>query len=476
MTTNLDLLERVPPQSMPAEQATLGAMLLERDAIERASEMLVPEDFYREAHRVIFRGMLELFEKREPVDLITLGEWLKARGELESIGGTLYLTTLMSQVPIAAGIGHYAGIVRDRAQCRQIIKTADEYLRTAYDQTRDIDELLDEFSEKLQAIRDRTLRSFDMESAQLSRLMLREWDRMEAENKSAAPPPGILTDLPTVNGYLAPGIQPGELCVVCARPSMGKTVAAIQNIGIHAAKEKKSVLIFSLEMSQYAVARRAIAANSQNTEGWHLTNFDYRKHNWETLRDHTRGGDLPIAHDIAGTINRAWDWNVPILYTPQLKVSELNAYVRRRKREAGLDLVVIDGLWLMESERYTENENIKFGEIVRGIKRCAADYHVAIILVHQLNRGTEGRTDRRPILGDLRACGEVEQTADHVIGLYRDSYYSRNENDTSAEWIFLKERNNAVGTATVHFSGSRSTFYEAPREDRGDSSFGRSPG
>lgn len=444
-----DDIERLPPQNIEAEQAVLGAMLLERDAISHAEELLRDDDFYLESHRTIYRAIVTLSHMGQTVDIITLGTYLRDSGALEQVGGTLYLTTMMSATPTAAAIGHYAGMVRDRAARRAIITVAGEVMEEAYKANTATGELLSAVEDRVLAIRDRG-EAFRFSDHQLGKLMGNAFERMEQEHETGEPF-GLSSNLAGLNTYTAPGHQRGDLVIVAASTSVGKTTFAAHNYLIPAAQEGKHVLLFSLEMSQRAMAERAIAAYSDSLQNWHLKNFHWRKNHWESQ----------IAPEIAPLIEQAWGWDCPVLLTPGLTPNRMKAIAKRKRKESGLDLVVIDGLWLMESDDREESERIKFTRIVNKVKQAAIELDVPIILLHQLRR-IEGRA---PILNDLKESGEIENTSDTVMLLYRPSRDGKTEESTQdgadyAEVHIAKQRNGRCGVVPLYFHGERFRFYD----------------
>ena len=403
------MLERIPPQSLEAEQATLGAMLLEREAIARAVEMLRPEDFYRDAHRIVFQGIIDLFNRNEPVDLITLGEWLKSHEQLDTIGGTLYLTTIMSQVPTAAGIGNYATIVRTKSLQRQLIRAADEIMEAAYQGERDLTELVDESEQKIFAIAERNLTSGFV---RLQDLVKQQFLSIEDNRNSGLAGTGLNTDFSELDSITA-GLQPSDLIILAARPSMGKTALAL-NIARNVAlsqQEQNTVALFSLEMAKEQLALRLLCSEARVTQ-------DNVRHAMISDDDMTR---------LAEAVDRLWNCPIYIDDTPSVSVLEIRGKARRLKAEKGLGLIVIDYLQLMNSHTRAENRVQEIAIIARGLKGLARELKVPVIALSQLSRMVEQRSPRRPQLSDLRESGAIEQDADLVLFLYRPAYYGEEE-------------------------------------------------
>jgi len=432
------MLERIPPQSIEAEQAALGAMLLEREAIARAIELLRPEDFYREAHRTIYRGVLDLFNRSEPVDLITLGEWLKAHEQLDPIGGALYLTTLMSQVPTAAGIGNYAAIIRNKSLQRQLIKAADEIMNAAYQSDRDLEELVDESEQKIFAIAERNLTNGFVS---LQNLVKQQFYNIEDTKNSGLSGSGLNTGFSELDAITA-GLQPSDLVILAARPSMGKTALALniaRNVAV-SQQEQNTVALFSLEMSKEQLALRLLCSEARVTQ-------DNVRH--AMISDDDMGR-------LAQAVETLWDCPIYIDDTPSISVLEIRGKARRLKAEHGLGLIVIDYLQLMNSSSRAENRVQEIAIIARGLKALAREMKVPVIALSQLSRMVEQRSPRRPQLSDLRESGAIEQDADLVMFLYRPFYYGEEEllrinydperDKNVTEVLVSKQRNGPTGT------------------------------
>jgi replicative DNA helicase len=460
------LLDKIPPQSLEAEQAALGAMLMERDAIAHAAEFLTEADFYRESHRYIYRGCVELMNRRLSVDLISIGEWLKERDMFETIGGTLFLTTCMAHSPTSAGIGHYCDIIRAKATQRALIKAADEIILSAYEPGElSLLELQAECESKIQLIGDRVNRhDIDCQEAKIGKLMAKELNRYDEEQEHD-PPPGIMSNLYEVNKLIEPGLQPGEVFVLAGLTSMGKSVLAVQNFGIATAREKKyTVLYLGCEMAQMAIARRCLAANSSNTNLWQMKNLVYRRNNFTQFGDRDRDSrtELPIAPDLAQTIDKAWNWPFYCFYEPGLTPARIRAICRRARREVGLGLLIIDGLWLMEPDKATSKEYEAVTRNMKQVKNIAGEFNIPVILVHQLNRymnNKEKGNDYLPQCADLRSSGEIEQSADYVCFVHRPRHMGDErfqEEDTKI--LMRKNRSGVTGEALALFEGNRSRF------------------
>lgn len=436
MSNTTAVLEKIPPQSMEAEQAALGAMLLERDAIARAVELLRPEDFYRESHRMIYEGVLDLFNRHEPVDLITLGEWLKQRDRLDTVGGTLYLTTVMSQVPTAAGIAHYAGIIRAKALQRSLIKAADEIMNAAYQGDKDLDELVDESEQKIFSIAERSVSSGFV---RLQDLVKEQFYNIDEARESGITSSGISTGFTDVDAITA-GLHPADLIILAARPSMGKTAMALNIARNVALNERQSVAIFSIEMAKEQLALRLLCSEAR-------VNQDTVRHAMMADEDMTL---------LAQAVERLWDCPIFIDDSPAISVLEMRGKARRLKAEHGLGLIMVDYLQLMHGSGKADNRTQEIAQIARGLKALAREMKVPVLALSQLSRMVESRSPRRPQLSDLRESGAIEQDADLVAFLYRPSYYGEDElkrvgldpdrEKNITEFLVAKQRNGPVGT------------------------------
>ena len=436
MSTSNAFLEKIPPQSIEAEQAALGAMLLERDAIARAVEMLHPEDFYRDVHRTIYQGIIELYNRHEPVDLITLGEWLRGREQLEAIGGTLYLTTIMSSVPTASGLSHYAGIIRTKAMQRALIKAADEIMTAAYQGDRELEELVDESEQKIFSIAERSVSSGFVK---LQDLVKEQFFSIDESRESGTPGTGISTGFTDVDAITA-GLHPADLVILAARPSMGKTAMALNIARNVALLEKQPVAIFSIEMAKEQLALRILCSEAR-------VNQDGVRHAMISDESMTR---------LAQAVERLWNCPIFIDDSPAITVLEMRGKARRLKAEHGLGLIIVDYLQLMHTNARVENRTQEIAQIARGLKALAREMKVPVLALSQLSRLVESRSPRRPQLSDLRESGAIEQDADLVAFLYRPSYYGEDElrkvgldperESNVIEFLVAKQRNGPVGT------------------------------
>ena len=442
MASLTDLLSaKIPPHNLEAERAVLGAILLENESLPKAIELLSPTDFYKEGHRKIFLMMQALFERSEPVDLLTLTEELRRRSGLEEVGGPAALAALVEEAATAAHLTSYAGIVREKAVLRELIHTATEIVGRGYEAAEDVDAILDDAERRIFQISERRMET----TAIPVRAILKEtFEYIEALYAKKEHVTGLPTGFDKLN-ELTSGFQPSDLVIIAGRPSMGKTAFAL-NIAQHVGVElHRTVLIFSLEMSKEQLVQRLLCAEARVDSHKVRTGYlDQR--DWRPLTNAAgRLADAPIFIDD----------------TPALSVLEARAKARRVKSEHGLDMVVIDYLQLMRG-RSNENRQQEISEISRSLKALAKELRLPVIALSQLSRAVETRQTRdyRPQLSDLRESGALEQDADLVIFLYRPERYGiqTDEGENYAELIIGKQRNGPVGTVKLTFLPSYARF------------------
>lgn len=443
--------DRHPPFSLEAEVSVLGGMLIDADAVVKAAEILDEGMFFREAHRRIFRSMVRLFKDRKPVDVITLSEELKKTGELEAAGGLAYLVELLDAVPTAANLEYHAGIVREKALLRYLIEAASQIIRDAYEQgERSLEEILDEAERRVFQVAQRHDRGGFV---RLKQILWATFEHIERVHESPGGITGVPTGFPKLDS-LTTGLQKGDLCVVAARPGMGKT-AWVLNVAQNAAiGHQIPVAIFSLEMSKEQLVQRLLCAegrvDSQRLRQGRLSPAEFQR--------------LARA---AGHLDTAPLW---IDDTPGTTVMEMRAKARRLKAQEDIQLLIVDYLQLMASQRRYENRVQEVSEISRGLKALARELQIPVLALSQLSRQPEQRGgDRRPQLSDLRDSGSIEQDADLVMFLYRpEVYFGPVDKDGKslegkAELIVAKQRNGP--TDTVHLVFHRSYTRFDPAED-----------
>ncbi|MCK6413296.1 MAG: replicative DNA helicase [Azonexus sp.] len=438
---------RIPPHSIEAEQSVLGGLMLDNQAWDRISDQIVEQDFYRDEHRRIFRQIRKLLENARPADVVTVAEGLDAAGDAERTGGLAYLGELAANTPSAANIKRYAEIVRERSVLRQLVATADEIAGDALNPLgRDAVTLLDEAERKIFAIAEAGAghnEGFIHINPLLTQVVEKIQELHDRDN------PSDITGVPS--GFVdldqkTSGMQPGDLIIVAGRPSMGKTAFAI-NIAEHVAVETGlPVGIFSMEMGGTQLAQRMLASigrlNSQNLRTGRMNDDEWSRLSFALGKLH----EAPIYIDETGGLSPA----------------NLRARARRLARQYGgkLGLLVIDYIQLMSGNRQGENRATEVSEISRAIKSLAKELHVPIIALSQLSRKVEERTDKRPMMSDLRESGAIEQDADVILMMYRDEYYNRENPDNKgmAEVIIGKQRNGPTGTVRLAFLGEFTRF------------------
>ena len=442
------LIKRVMPHSIEAEQSVVGAMLMDKDAITAASEMISGSDFYQSAYGIIFDSMVELFNEGKPVDLITLQERLREKDVPPEIASLEFVRDLVTAVPTSANVKYYSQIVADKAMMRRLIKLNEEIENVCY-----------AGKEPLEAVLEKTEKSvFELlqrrntgEYVPIRQVVLNALERIEKASKNKGTVTGIPTGFIDLD-YKLSGLQPSDLILVAARPSMGKT-AFVLNIAQYVAfKKNRSVAIFSLEMSKEQLVNRLFSLESQ-VDAQALRTGNMKDSDWEKLIEG------------AGIIGQS---KLIIDDTPGISVSELRSKCRKYKLENDLDLIIIDYLQLMTGSvgRSSESRQQEISEISRSLKGLARELNVPVIALSQLSRAVESRPDKRPMLSDLRESGAIEQDADVVMFIYRDEYYNKDsEYKKQAEIIIAKQRNGPVGTVHLAWLGEYTKFANLSRQD-----------
>jgi len=438
-----DVLRRVPPQNIEAEQSVLGAVLLENEAINQALEILTADDFYRETHRQIFHAMVELSDHNQPVDAITLTDALRTKGALEQIGGPAYIAELADAVPTAANIAHYARIVREKAVLRSLATIATDIASSAYEANADVDEFLDTAEHRIFEISERRIKPSFHTMPELTRESLRILERLYENRELVTGVPTGFKDL----DVLTAGLQPSDLIVLAARPSMGKTALGL-NIAAYAAMDaepRRGVAFFSLEMSKEQLVLRMLCSEAR---------VDSAKARAGYLSER----DFPKLAQAAARLSEA---NIFIDDSSDTTAITLKAKCRRlaRERNNNLGLVVVDYLQLMRSARPGESREKEIAEISRSLKALAKELKVPVIALSQLNRQVETRPDRRPLLADLRESGAIEQDADVIAFIYREDMYKKDSKEPGvAEIIVAKQRNGPTDTVKLTYLSQYTRF------------------
>ncbi|HLG20075.1 MAG TPA: replicative DNA helicase [Bdellovibrionota bacterium] len=429
---------RVPPQNIEAEQSVLGAVLLDNQAAHEVTEILRPEDFYKESHREIFAATLALLDRNEPADLVTLTNELKKEGKLDRLGGAAYMASLVEAVPTAANVMHYARIVKEKAVLRDIISAATEIATGGYEE-KDIEEYLDEAETKIFRISERRLSGALLP---ISSVIKESFRQIEENYERKQLITGLSTGFRDLDKLTA-GLQGSDLVIVAGRPSMGKTSFCL-NIAQHAAMiSKMPVAVFSLEMARHQLAQRLLCSLAR-IDSSRLRTGIIDEEEWMRLTQ------------AAGELSES---PIYIDDTPQVTVLEMRAKARRLKAARGLGLVVVDYIQLMTSRGKYENREREISEISRSLKAMAKELNVPVLALSQLNRGVENRTDKRPQMSDLRESGAIEQDADIVGFIYRDEVYNKESPDRGiAEFIVAKHRNGPIGVTKLAFLAQYTRF------------------
>ncbi|MDK2845069.1 MAG: replicative helicase [Enterococcus sp.] len=448
--------ENVPPQDIEAEQAVLGAIFLDAEALVEAMAQIEPQDFYRRAHQIIFRSMIALNDRNENIDIITLKSQIESENTLEDVGGISYLTELSQVTPTASGVAHYAKIVKDKSTLRELIQAATKIVKEGYSQEGSVEEIV-EAAEKgiLNVSEKRNSTGFQAISDVLNSTM-ENIDRLSQQNEDIT---GLPTGYPELDKMTA-GLQPEELIILAARPAVGKTAFALniaQNIGT---RTDRSVAIFSLEMGAESLVNRMLCAEG-TIEAGHLRTGQLTEQEW---------------HNLIMAMGSLSNTSIFIDDTPGIKVSEIRARCRRLAQEKGnLGLILIDYLQLIEGSG-RESRQQEVSEISRQLKKLAKELKVPVIALSQLSRSVEQRQDKRPVLSDIRESGSIEQDADIVAFLYREDYYQRqgteedkNEEEQAVddviEVIIEKNRSGARGTVELLFKKEYNKFASISRRD-----------
>ena len=430
---------RIPPHSVEAEQSVLGSILLDKEAMISVSETLVPEDFYKEAHKVIYESMLKLYNSQSEIDLITLTDELRDQGYLDDIGGIAYITSLSTVVPTTSNIKYYVNIVKEKSISRQLISAANDIINLGYDGSAKVEYVLENAEKKIFDIsQERATNDFQPINQVISEALSMLEKLYEEKNDVT----GLTTGFRDLNKKIN-GLQRSDLLLIAARPAMGKTAFALNLVQNAALKGDASVAVFSLEMSKEQLVQRMIA--SQST-------VELKKIKTGTLADN----DWPRITDGMAILSGA---KIHIDDTPGIKISELRSKCRKLKIEKGLDLVLIDYLQLMEGEGQNESRQQEIAKISRSLKILAKELDCPVVALSQLSRAPEQRADHRPMLSDLRESGSIEQDADIVMFLYRDEYYNPDtEKKNIGEVIVAKNRHGETGTVELVWFGGIQKF------------------
>lgn len=436
---------RIPPHSVESEQSILGSILLDKEAIITVTETIQPEDFYKEAHKIIYECMMKLNNKNEPIDLITLTEELKKQGHLEDIGGISYITSLSTIVPTTSNVKYYADIVKEKSVLRKLIKVSNDILNSGYDSSIKVEDLLEKAEKKIFDI-SQEKSSEDFQS--INSVLMDTYDMIEKLYTNKEDITGITTGFDDLNKKTN-GLQRTDLILVAARPAMGKTAFSLNLVQNAALKGNASVAVFSLEMSKEQLVQRMLSAQS-HVELKKIKNGSLDENDW------------PRIIDAMSVLSNA---SIYIDDTPGIKISELRSKCRKLKIEKGLDLILIDYLQLMEGDGGNESRQQEISKISRSLKVIAKELNCPVVALSQLSRAPEQRSDHRPMLADLRESGAIEQDADIVMFLYRDEYYHPDSDRKNiGEIIIAKNRHGETGSVELVWLGEIQKFANKARE------------
>lgn len=438
------LLSRTPPHDLDAEESILSAIFINNNCLHDIIDILSPEDFYKGAHKKIFRVIIELALREEPADLVTVANRLKEKDELESIGGAAYLAAISDAAPIAVNAVHYAKIIHGKASLRQLITAASDIIERCLKDKGDVEDIVDFAESTIFNISEKKSQSSFQSLGELISLNI---DQLEEQQGKDGGLSGLSTGYSKLNNITS-GLQKSDLIILAARPSMGKTAFALNMARNVAVEERKPVAVFSLEMSNEQLSMRLLTSEARIDSNRLRTGF-INQEDWQN------------ATDAAGILNE-----LPIFIddTPNITAMEIRAKARKLyQKHNEIGLIIIDYLQLMRPPFKTDRRDLEIAEISRSLKALAKELEVPIIALSQLNRMLEQRADKRPMLSDLRESGALEQDADIVAFIYRDEVYNKeadNPKKGTAEIIVAKNRNGATGTAFMHFMGQYTRFEE----------------
>lgn len=437
----MNQMERIPPHSDDAEKSVLGSIILDKEALFEVLEILSPEDFYSEMHREIYRAVVALYRKGESVDMLTVSEELKKRNTLEMAGGRSYIAQLSSMVPSTANAAQYAKIVSEKALLRSLINASSEIMEQAYQATMEPEEVLDQAEQAVFKIA-QTRQKRDFEA--LKEILYANLNRIDEVAKMEGGLTGLTTGFVSLDKYTS-GLQKSDLIIVAARPSMGKTAFALNIAQQAALKGDTSVLIFSLEMSKEQLGQRLLSMEAK-VEMQKLKTGNLERADWDQIYE---------------AIDKLSTAKIYIDDTPGISVLEIKNKSRRLKAEKGLDLIVIDYLQLMSIEGRVESRQQEISALSRYLKQLARELDCPVIVLSQLSRAPEQRSDHRPVLSDLRESGSIEQDADIVMFLYRDEYYNpETDKPNICEINIAKHRSGPTGTVEVTWLGKYTRFVD----------------
>ena len=441
---------RIPPQNLEAEQSILGGLMLDREALDQVGDLLLAEDFYKPAHQKIYNAIKELHSKGQPIDIITVTNVLQGEGSMEMVGGPEYLISLLDKTISSANISSHAKIVKDKATLRRLITINSQLIEKAYNQEFvDVESFVDQAESEIFKVSENKTQTGLVGSMEIVKASIQ---KIEELYKNKAEITGIGTGFKKLDEMTA-GLHPGEMTIIAARPSMGKTAFSL-NIAQHVAlRLKKTVPYFSLEMGKESMMMRMLSAESKVSMS-------------EIRNGRIQDSAWPKLINAASALSEA---SIFIDDTPGVSPIEIRSRARRLKAEHGLDVIMIDYLQLMSMKQKYSSREQEVAEISKSLKAIAKELQIPVIALAQLNRGVEGRTEKKPMLSDLRESGSIEQDADVIMMLYRDDYYDKENPDKQghAEVIVGKQRNGATGPVKLRFDAQYNRFRDAEPEAGG---------
>ncbi len=441
-----DVVSKVQPNDTLAEQAVLGSMLVSKDAVRSAAEVLKPNDFYREDNKEIYAAMMDIYSDGKEIDIITVSEQLKLRGSLERVGGTSNLATISDNVPTTANIDSYVKIVKDKATARELIRAVEEVKGAAYSQEEDIGAVL----EKTEKIVFDVLQNKDTDGySSMKEILVSTFDSIEEMYQNKGKMSGIPSGFIDLDKKTS-GLNKSDLIIVAARPAMGKSAFVLNIASYVAMHDKVPVMIFNLEMSKEQLVKRMLSSESE-VDSMKIRNADLEVDDWQKIIETSgRISDAPIYIDD----------------TPALSPAEIRAKCRKAKLEKNIGLIIIDYLQLMEAKNPSGSRQQEISEISRSLKILAKELQVPVIALSQLSRATESRADHKPMLSDLRESGAIEQDADIVMFIHREDYYNKDTDKKNvAEIIIAKNRSGETGTVELAWMGQYTKFANLAKEN-----------
>jgi replicative DNA helicase len=448
-------IDKLPPQNLEAEQSVLGSLLIDKDAIIRVADVVKPDDFYKDIHGLIFETMLDLYEKREPIDVLSLANGLQERKLLETVGGRSYLASLANSVPSSSHVINYAQIVQKKATLRRLLKVATEITQLGYNESERVEELLDKAEQSIFGVSQKYLKQ---NFIPIKSILTEAFDRIDELHKESGKLRGIPTGYRDLDNILA-GLQKSDLIILAARPSIGKTTLALDIARNVAVNSKVPVGIFSLEMSKEQLVDRLLCSQA-NIDLWKMRTGKLSEDEDFTSIGHAMGvlSEAPIFIDDSATAN----------------VMEIRTKARRLQAEHNLGMIVLDYLQLMQGEIATENRVQEISAITRALKSIARELNIPVLVISQLSRAVESRTPPIPKLADLRESGSIEQDADVVMFIYREAMYKKDidpDKKNIAEIHIAKHRNGPTGLISLYFDENKVSFKNLERKIEGEPVF-----